>query len=138
MIFRHVIKYSALLGRVHFYALIISWREVLMAYLLPIYTLVIVYILQSNRLKEGVRLGGIEELVGPHQSNQILGFAEIDDVVGIAGQHMHGLDLLTADLKFQHLVRAQPALLNESVAGDDDKELPFRMVPMLPLRNTGL
>ena len=138
MIFRHVIKYSALLGRVHFYALIISWREVLMAYLLPIYTLVIVYILQSNRLKEGVRLGGIEELVGPHQSNQVLGFAEIDDVVGIAGQHVDRLNVLAADLKFQDLICAQLPLLDQPVAGDHDEELPFGVVPVLALGDAGL
>ena len=35
----------------------------------------------------------VEEFVGPHEGDEVFRVGEIDDVVGIARQHVHGLDL---------------------------------------------
>ena len=48
---------------------------------------------------------------------------------------MYGLDLVTADLKIEDFVRIYPALLDESVATDNNKEFPLGIMPMLPFRD---
>ncbi len=92
---------------------------------------------RSDDLSERVRMPGVKHLVGPHDGDQILGVAEVDDVVGVAGQHVDGLNAVAGDLELQDLVAADPALLNEAVAGDDDEELPLGVVPMLALGDAG-
>ena len=78
-----------------------------------------------HRLKEGVRPVGVEELVGPHERDQIFRVREIDDIVGITGKHVDGLGALAADFKFQNLLRSQLPLLDQPVAGDHDEKLPL-------------
>ena len=78
-------------------------------------------------------MGGIERLVGPHHGDEVFGVGEVDDVVGVAGKHVDGLDAVAADLKLHHLVAADAALLDKAVAADNDEELPLGMVPVLPL-----
>ena len=83
---------------------------------------------------------GVEELVGIHDGDEVVGVGQVDDVVRISREHMDGLDVIAADLPFEYarFRVVQIALLNESVAGDDDEELPFGVVPMLALGDTGL
>ena len=50
---------------------------------------------------------------------------------------MDSLDPLAADLEIAHLVRADPALLDQGAAGDHDEEFPFGVVPVLPLGGAG-
>ncbi len=55
-----------------------------------------------------------------------------------AGDHIDRFDLVAADLELDDLAGVDIALLNQSVTVDDDEELPFRVVPVLPLRNARL
>ena len=82
-------------------------------------------------------MGGVEKLIGPHDSDEGIGIGEIDDVVGVAGEHVDGLDAVATDVKLDHLVGADAALLDEGVAADDDEELPLGVVPVLPLGDAG-
>ena len=80
----------------------------------------------------------IKDLIGPHHSHQILCFRQIDDVVGVAREHMDGLDPVPAHLELQHFLRADLPLLNETVARHHDEELPLAVVPVLALGDAGL
>ena len=91
----------------------------------------------SHGFEEGVGVGGVERLIGPHDGDEGIGVREIDDVVGVTGKHMDGLDAVAADVKFNHLVRANAALLDKGVAADDDEELPLGVVPVLTLGDAG-
>ena len=51
----------------------------------------------------------------------------------VAGKHVNGFYLRSAHLKAQHLVRADPALLNQPVPRHNHKKLPLAVMPMLPL-----
>ncbi len=58
--------------------------------------------------------------------------------MGVAREHVDGLDVVAGDLELDDLVRVQPALLDEPMPGDHDEELPFGVMPMLPLRDARL
>ena len=81
-------------------------------------------------------MGGVERLVGPHDGDERVGVGEIDDVVGVAGEHVHSLDAVVTDVKLYHLVGANLSLLDEGMAADNDEELPLGVVPMLALGDT--
>ena len=83
-------------------------------------------------------MGRVELLVRPHQGDEVLGLAQIDDVVGVPRQHVDGLGLVAGHLKFQHLAAADAALLNQTVARNHDEKLPLRVVPVLTLCDAGL
>ena len=53
--------------------------------------------------------------------------------MGIAWEHVNGLDVVAIDLPFKHTPQwvVEIALLDESVTFDDDELLPFGVVPML-------
>ena len=67
----------------------------------------------------------VKLLICPHDRYQVLGIGQVDDVVRVAGEHMNGFDLVAADLKFEHLVTADPALLNKSVPRHNNEKFPF-------------
>ena len=92
----------------------------------------------SHRLEEGVRVIRVEQLVRPHQGDEVLSVAEVDDVVRPARDHMHGLDLLSRNLKADLFVRVDIALLDPRAAADDDEELPLTVMPVLTLGDPGL
>ena len=54
----------------------------------------------------------------PHDRHQIVSLGQVDDVVGIARQHVNGLDLLPGYLKFPDLVRADLPFLDQAMAGN--------------------
>ena len=81
---------------------------------------------------------GVKLLVGPHDCHQIFRLTQIDNVVGIARQHMDGLDSVTADLKFDLFIGADLAFLNQPVSGHHHEKFPLAVVPVLPLGNAGL
>ena len=81
---------------------------------------------------------GIEQLVRPHEGDEVFGVAEIDDVVRPAGDHVDGFDLVATDLKADFLIRMDIAFFDQRPTADDDEELPLGIVPMLTLGNTGL
>ena len=89
-------------------------------------------------LKKRIRVVRIKRLICPHQRDKILRLAQIDDIVGAARQHMNGLRLLAPHLKFQHLITADAALLNQGVACNNNEKLPLGIVPVLALRDAGL
>ena len=81
---------------------------------------------------------GVEQLVCPHEGDEVLGIAEIDDIVRPAGDHVDGFDLVAADLKADLLVRVDIALLDQRATADDDEEFPLRVMPVLTLGDTGI
>jgi len=91
----------------------------------------------SDGLSKGVRTLRIEDLVGPHEGDQVFGLGEVDDVVGVARQHVDRLDAIAGDLELHNLVRADLPLLNEAVASNYNEKLPLAVVPVLPLGDAG-
>lgn len=87
----------------------------------------------SDRVEVGVGAAGVEGLVGPHHRNQVGGVRQVDDVVRVARQHVHGLDPVAAYIILQHLAGALLAELDQAVAGDHDEQLPLGVVPVLAL-----
>ena len=79
-------------------------------------------------------------LVAVHHRDEVLGVGEVDDVVGVAREHVDGLDVVAGDLPFQDLAFGviEVALLDEAVALDHDELLELGVVPMLPLGDAGL
>ncbi len=75
----------------------------------------------------------IKNLVAGHDRDQVFRLAQIDDIMGPAGDHVDSLDLLAADLKFHSLARADIPLLNEPMALDHNEKLPFGVMPVLTL-----
>ena len=47
-----------------------------------------------NLLEKGVGLVGVEDLVAVHHCDEIFCVGEVDDVVGVAGKHVDGLDVV--------------------------------------------
>ena len=86
-----------------------------------------------NVLAKGVRVAGVELLVSPHDGHQVFRFAQVDDVVGVARQHLYRLDVAAVHLKFQDFLGTDFPLLDQAVATDHHKELPLGVVPMLAL-----
>ena len=91
-----------------------------------------------HRFKVRIGFRGIKYLVAVHHRHEVLGIGEVDDVVGVAREHVDGLDVVAGDLELDDLVRVQPTLLDEPMPGDHDEELPFGVMPMLPLRDARL
>ena len=83
-------------------------------------------------------MSGIELFVCPHERNEGLGIAQVDDIVRETRQHMDGLDLVARNLELPHLVAVDAPFLDEPVTRNDDEELPLAVMPMLPLRDVGL
>ncbi len=68
---------------------------------------------------------GVKDLVAGHHRHQILCVGQIDDIMGPAGDHVHRLDLFTADLKFHGFSRVDIALLDQTVTIHHNKLLPL-------------
>ena len=68
---------------------------------------------------------GIEDLIRPHERDEVLGIAEVRDTVCPAGNHMNGFYLFAADLKTDLLIRVDIALLDPRATGYNDEELPL-------------
>ena len=83
----------------------------------------------------GIGVGGIKLFVRPHERNEGLGIAQVDDIMRKTRQHMDGLDLLARDFELPYLVTADAALLDEPAACNDDEEFPLAVMPMLPFRD---
>ena len=87
--------------------------------------------------KEGVGVQRVKCFIGPHKGDKIFCFAEINNVMCIAGQHVHGFYFFTGYMEIQHLVAADSSRLNKALSRHYDKELPLAVVPVLALGNTG-
>ena len=86
--------------------------------------------------KKSIWLIRIEHLVARHHRHQIFCLAQVDDIVRPARYHMNRFNLIAADFKFHGLTSVDVALLNESVPGNHNKQLPLRVVPVLAFCNT--
>ena len=73
----------------------------------------------------------IEDFVAPHDGDEVFGVTEVDDVVGVAREHVDGLDVLAADFEFDDFIGVDLSFLDEAVACYYDEELPFGVVPVL-------
>lgn len=89
-------------------------------------------------VKVGVGPVRIEYLVAVHDGDEVFGVGEVDDVVGVAGEHDDGLDFVTTHLVVEDFVGAFLAELDEAVARNDDELFPFGVMPMLSLGDTWL
>ncbi len=78
---------------------------------------------------------GVETLVAVHDRHEVVGVRQVNNIVGVAGEHMDGFDFVAADLELQDFVRADPALLDKAVTGNNDEELPLGVVPVLTFGN---
>ena len=76
---------------------------------------------------------GVKDFVTVHYRNQILSVAEVDDVMGITWQHVHGFNLIATHFPLQHLAFrvVQVALLDEAVTLHYNELLKLGIVPML-------
>ena len=97
-----------------------------------IYT-VVVFSLLFHLLKERVRPVRVENFVAGHHRHQILGIAQVDDVVRPARDHIHRFDLVPRYLELHHLAGVDVPLLDEAVTVHHDELLPLAVVPVLPL-----
>ena len=89
-------------------------------------------------VKVGIGPVRIENLVAVHDGDEVFGVGEVDDIVGIAGEHDDGLDFVTTHLVVEDFVGTFLAELYEAVARDDDELFPLGVVPMLALGDAGL
>ena len=80
----------------------------------------------------------VKLLVCPHQGDEFLGIGQIDDVVRPAGNHVDGFNFVSRNLKGYFFVGVDIALLNQRATGNNNEKLPFGIVPMLSLGDTGL
>ena len=80
----------------------------------------------------------IKHLITGHYRHQILCLTQIDDVVRPTGNHMNCLNLVPEYLKFHHLAGIDITLLNQTMTGYHDEQLPLTVVSVLTFRNTGL
>ena len=58
--------------------------------------------------------------------------------MGVPGQHMDGLGLVAGHFKFQHVLTADAALLNQPMPRHHNEKFPLGIVPVLALRDAGL
>ena len=91
-------------------------------------------------IKESVRLIGIEDFIAVHHGHEVFCIGEVDDIMGVAREHVHGLDVVAIDFPLQHLPFRviKVALLYEAVALDHDELLELRIMPVLPLGDARL
>ena len=83
-------------------------------------------------------MGGVENLVAVHHRNKVLRVGEVDDVMRIAREHVDAFYLFPTHLKLQHLIRTYLALLYQTMSAHHNEKLPFRIMPVLPLRDARL
>ena len=79
----------------------------------------------------------VEDLVGVHHRHKVLGVGEVDDVVGVAGEHDDAPYPVSAHLVLDDLVGALLPHLDQPMTAHHDELLPLGVVPVLPLGNPG-
>ena len=72
-------------------------------------------VLLLNFFIVGIRFLGVKAFVGPHQGNKGLCVAAVDQIMGIAGKHMHSLDVFAADREFQYLIAVKLSHLDQAM-----------------------
>ncbi len=89
-----------------------------------------------NPFKKCIRTSCIKLLIGPHHRHQIFCLRKIDNIMGIARQHMYRLNLIPGNFKASHRIRLpvfikpNPSFLNQSMPRHDNKKYsPAAYVP---------
>ncbi len=75
----------------------------------------------------------VKALVAVHDCHEVFGIRQVDDVVGIAGEHVHCLDLIATYFKLYDFIRTELTLLDLAVTSHNDEELPLGVVPVFAL-----
>ena len=88
-----------------------------------------------HRFKISIRLLRIENLIAVHNCHQVLSLGEVDDVVGVAGVHVYGLDIVATYFVIPYFIGSFFTHLNESMTRYNNKGFPFAMVPMYAFGN---
>ena len=89
-------------------------------------------------LKKGVRSIRVEDLITVHHRYQVFGIAEVNDVMGVAWEHVDTLDIITCHFKLDDFIRAFLAFLDETMSLHNDEKLPLAVVSVLSLGNAWL
>ena len=68
-------------------------------------------------VKEGVRLVGVENLVAVNDGYEVFVVAKVDDIMGVAREHVDSFNLVATHLPLQHFAFrvVKVALLDEDV-----------------------
>jgi len=91
-------------------------------------------------IEERIGSLGIEHFVAIHHGHQVFGLGQVNDVVRIAGEHVHGSYIITAYFPLQHtaLGVVEVTLLDKTVALHHNELLELGVVPVLALGDAGL
>src|SRR5574344_1398040 len=90
------------------------------------------------RFKIRIRFIGVKKFVSPHNRYKVLCLGEVNDIVGIAREHVDTLDVVSIHFKLNYFISAKFALLDKTMTGHHNEELPLGIMPMLPLCDAGL
>ena len=68
-------------------------------------------------IEESVGLIGIEDFIAVHDGYEVFGVAEVDDIMGVAREHVDSFNLVATHLPLQHFAFrvVKVALLDEAV-----------------------
>ena len=66
-------------------------------------------------IEVSIRTLRIEDLVAVHHCYEVFLVAQVDDVMGVAGEHLHGLNLLAAHFVVPYLIRSLLAKLDKAM-----------------------
>ena len=80
----------------------------------------------------------VKNFVAGHHRHQILGIAQVDDVVRPAGDHVDRFDLLPRHFELHRLAGVDVALLDEAMTVHHDELFPLAVVPVLALGDARL
>lgn len=85
-------------------------------------------------------MSGVKDFVAVHDGDEVLCIREVDDIVGVAGEHVDSLDVVAIDLPLEDLAFRiiEVALLDKAMAFDYDELFELGVVPMLALRDAWL
>lgn len=87
------------------------------------------------RLKEGVWLVGVEDLVAIHDCHQIFAIAQVDGTVRRTREHVYSQDVVANDFPFQHFSFSfvEVTLLNKAVSLHYNELFKLDIMPVLAL-----
>ena len=95
--------------------------------------------LRCHPLVKRIRMLRVKRLIRPHHGHEVFRFRQVRDAVGVPGQHLHSAHLFPGHLKPDdgvflpgRRILPDPALPDQPVSGDHDKDFPLAVVPVLP------
>ena len=77
----------------------------------------------------------VEDLITGHNGYKVFGVREIDNIMRPAGDHVDGFYFVSGHFKFYQLSCIDISFLDQAMAMNHDKLLPFGVVPVLALGN---